>query len=825
MLTKQSADGASTAQPLLLRDEAAMDITLGLGDKGAFKGACRLTPFFSVKGRERVVTAVASEAEYMAYIKETQYACEALDGGPVKAYLDVDAKVPVADMYVSVGADGRAIYTERDSEGLLARVRKAIERVPLFAGQHYVAMTREKRLIDSGRTVKVSWRFVFPKLIVSEPKALGAYLKAIGCEPDKPFDLSVYNRGRIMNAVYCTKPPKEGEDACPPLDPLLGWGGLLEDRLITVVDPALPIVNMDEWMPKPAEPAPVKTPSLTREGSIAGSDGGDDVETARKLLTLVNADCAYDKWLQVLCVLRDVIADEDLAEDLADNWSRTAPARYDSLAFRRTWRSVKRTGAYSLGTLVMRAREENPDGYAELFPQRRNSESAPEKPINFFAHFQTAIMTLPENKRTYAVVKRAFEQQYFKLREGGDTYGFHKWDLSGECSFVLYDEGKLKKMNREVYYWAEGKKENVLERHSFMDTWLGDTFKRYYDYRDFVPPPLSCPDNVLNTFTGFAAEALPASGKECVTDEDVAPFIGHLNVLTDGDERATAYLLSWFAQILQQPGKLAGTYVIFGGSEGAGKSFITRFVGEKLIGDRYFYTTDNAERDIFGRFSNGRIDKLLLNFEEAKQLHKYYDNLKDIVTSTRTPFEQKGVMSETRRVYNRVVMTTNNRFPITVDQTDRRVVAVWASRDKCNDREYFKGLGAWCEDPVNVRLVYEYLMARNIADVDFVKDRPTTVWCNDMKMRSLKVSHQFLLWLREEMDGEEVTVLTSTALMTQYKRWSAETNQKAELTGTALGIDIKTVGGEHIKVPGGTSGKSDRGYRLSWAVIRENIGA
>lgn len=719
---------------------------------------------------------------------------------PVKIYGDIDlTRDDPAEL---------AVYT---ADFVCERIMKAF---PEIKNADEICIAKKADRLYKGK-MKRSFHFTIRTLAAMS----GAEVGRIMAERDMAgfCDGAVYKNGR---GLFCCINQSFKEDGLV-FVPLAGPG---KEHPRCFPDYFVTRLTGSELLLRSKTPAPVKTPSLTREGSIAGSGSGDvDADTVRKLLSCINAGCAYDEWFEVCCVLRNVM-DDDAGYVMFDKWSETG-ANYDVRETGRQWAKCEKKGSYSLGTLHWRARAESPEKYAELFPRGSKEDVADDTaPFDFFAHYTSVIMKLPEEKRTYDVVKRAFERQYFHMRMGGDTYGCHRWDVGGERSVMTYDKTKLKAQNENVFYWAPDKKDGDFEKKVFVGAWMSDTFKKYYERIDFVPPPMVCPPTVLNAFTGFVADALTPSGKDVVTEEDIAPFIGHLNILTDGNPFATEYLLSWLAQMFQQPGKLSGTYVIFGGSEGAGKSFITQFIGEKLLGERYFYKTDNAERDVFGRFSNGRVDKLLLNFEEAKQLHKFYDNLKDLVTSTRTPFEQKGVMSETRRVYNRVVMTTNNRFPITVEPTDRRVVAVWASRDRCNDREYFNALNAWCEDPVNVRLVYEFLMGRDISHVDFAKDRPETPWCRDMKTRSLRVSYQFLLALRDERDKEAVTEISSAELMLKYKAWAAENNQPAAITSNALGVDVKGVGGEAVKIAKGHQGARDRGFRLNWETIVANIG-
>jgi len=548
----------------------------------------------------------------------------------------------------------------------------------------------------------------------------------------------------------------------------------------------------------------------------------ETADLVRKLLSLINADCSYPEWFQILCAVYDVVGDEDIAEDIADDWSMSAPESYDPRVFRKTWKTVTRykpdDTIYTISDLIVLAKRDQPAEYDAMFPSAQEDDAIFGSD-DFFDFYKGVIMQMPEDQRTYAVVKSAFEKQYFHLRHGGDTYGCYMRDSGGKLFFQPYCESLLKAQNKNVYYWSKDLQGGKPKRQLFVTEWVGDTYKRYYNRRDFLPPPMKCPKKVLNTFTGLSAALLPASGKQQVTDEDVAPFIAHMNLIAGGDSRSCAYLLNWFAQILQEPGKLSGTYVIFGGREGTGKSFAVNFIGEKLIGGQFFYKTDRAGQDVFSRFANGHVDKLLLNFEGVSQLNAHQDNLKDLVTSTETQFERKGAMSETVHAFNRVVITTNSRFPLIVEPSDRRVVAVWASDDKCNNREYFAQLTAWCDSPVNVRLVYEYLMARPIADVDFVADRPITPWFKDIKGRSLKSTQQFLLALADKHEHEEVTDILSADLMTQYLHWCGENNQRSTITATALGLDVHTAGGENIVI-----GKQRlRGFRLVWNTILENI--
>jgi hypothetical protein len=198
----------------------------------------------------------------------------------------------------------------------------------------------------------------------------------------------------------------------------------------------------------------VKTPAVMREPCVAGGSDDEDAdpEKVRKLLSCINADCDYKAWFEVCCVLRDVMNNR-AGFDMFDTWSATGK-KYDEDGAFTAWQSAKEKGAYTLGTLVKRARYESPEKYAELFPKgaRGGGESDNGTPFDFFAHYRDVIMALLEAKRTYEVVKRAFERQYFHQRMSGDAYGCHRWDMGGERSVLTYDKTKLKAQNENVFY-------------------------------------------------------------------------------------------------------------------------------------------------------------------------------------------------------------------------------------------------------------------------------------------------------------------------------------------------------------------------------------
>jgi len=336
-----------------------------------FSAPCRLTPFFNpVKGEARPIYHATSETEYMDCIRKIPYACEELTG-PCKFYLDVDAYLAPEDFYPS--QDGS--YIEKRERSVLNIAKDAIMAIPILKGERYVGLSRKPRKVLKNGTlsIKVSWRFVFPTVIMKTNKEIGIYLTSIGVVHDKPFDLGVYNAGRIMSAPLCAK-PRMGKDIdeCPILNPLLLWSGTLECRLITCVDPSLKIVDIQKWLPKTPK-VPVTNKDKNKEKSHPAQEERDIRSSIQKLLQCIAADCCYSDWFSILCVIKDIIEDEDAAYDLAREWSSSAPTKFDCAEFQKTWASIKRRGAFTIGTLKMRAKQDNYGLYIEYFPRAHAS--------------------------------------------------------------------------------------------------------------------------------------------------------------------------------------------------------------------------------------------------------------------------------------------------------------------------------------------------------------------------------------------------------------------------------------------------------------------
>lgn len=724
-------------------------------ERTAFKAACRLTPWFSKKNEPRIITTVENEEDYKRIISTMPHACEALDGGPVKAYLDIDHKVNMNDVTIIKGDDGLTRYFEKGNKSILNRIKEEIGRIDIFKGHQFYAMTRENRIIN-GNKVKVSWRIIFPYLILENQVVLGMYLKAIGCMPDAPFDLSVYNRGRIMNAALCVKP----DAPCPPLDPLLGWGGKLEDRLITVVDPTLPIVKIEDWMPKAAG-------GQCRVSKGEVKDNPVDTNDVEKLLSIISANCSYERWFKILCAIANTLCkDTDGVYELADAWSAQG-VDYSPQSFGKTWSSIRDNGTLSIATLHFYAKEENAARYSELFPKGPNKG----KKVNIY------------KSRDYADIKATFEETVFKVIKP-IAFFQKKTDCSG---YIVTSEDKIKAAYRNVMYIKPGGTKSV----PFINDWLADPDMKLYDHTKF-DPSRTVGEDVLNTFTGFAAERIPPV-PEAEVDGLVKPFLDHIIMLVGED--GAKFVMLWLANMFQNPKDMTCVGIILHSvRQGTGKSLPFNYIGEKVLGKEWYKQTSDPIHDLFDKHSNGMSNRLLVQVEEASgpDFFRHLGRLKDFVTTTNVRLERKGIDIDDFKNYANFVFTTNAENPIPIEAHDRRFVVFDCNAERVGDVTYFSNLVDLMEKPQWARAMYQYLMGIRDLPRNFQHVRPKTDYYKEIQRINIPNWAKYLAVKSVENESE----YKASDFYRSYTYWAdASGYGQSKLSQTGFSLKIKNIDG------------------------------
>ncbi len=262
---------------------------------------------------------------------------------------------------------------------------------------------------------------------------------------------------------------------------------------------------------------------------------------------------------------------------------------------------------------------------------------------------------------------------------------------------------------------------NPESETSFVGLWNNDKSMRIYDNADIIPPPLECPKDTFNMWTDFPILDVPLD-----ETADTSRLYKHLDYTSNHDPKMKEYILNWFAQLLQEPGKKSRVALLIKGEEGSGKSIVAEKFLEKIIGLDKMHVTCDIDK-ILGRFSDS-TGKLLTVLNEAtgSDTFKLVEKLKDYITAETGMKEKKGIDAITTKLYDRQILTTNNDNSVCLKTGQRRWNVSEVDNSIKNNKDYFDKLYADLENPTIMRKFYQELIKRPLEEWDAVNDRVRT---------------------------------------------------------------------------------------------------
>ena len=380
-----------------------------------------------------------------------------------------------------------------------------------------------------------------------------------------------------------------------------------------------------------------------------------------------------------------------------------------------------------------------------------------------------------DDERKYKEAKLEFEKTHFKIKR--------------PVGFVRQTESELQLLSRKELFDLY---ENMfVGAEQFVKLWLRDPEIRTYERFDFLPPPLKCPVDVLNTWSGFeAARITETMGRP-------NPFVEHLRRLFGRDSQ---YVLKWLASLVQQPGKHTAVALVVVGGQGTGKTTTFELFMKKVLGSRYFGQTNNPENDLFSRFGFLKDSKILVVVDDFNvgTLKMNADPFKSYITGETLPFESKGKMSIELLNCANFVLTTNKHDPVKLDADDRRYAVLEVSDKLKGNHAYFSKLYRYLDRPENIRAIYDLLSDIDISGTNFQAERPITELYQEIKNMSVDKE---LMFLHHKVNGfERPQEFKGSEYYQDFRTWLAEngfTDYKAK-DAVRFGLYMKKVSGVTI---------------------------
>ena len=234
-----------------------------------------------------------------------------------------------------------------------------------------------------------------------------------------------------------------------------------------------------------------------------------------------------------------------------------------------------------------------------------------------------------------------------------------------------------------------------IEYKKFLEKYKNDVHKKSYMNLTFSPVSPSNTDegkskNYFNLFPGFNYEnVINEEQKNNIPEQkknELKFLLKHIkNYVCQGIEAKKNkekemtnnlfnYLMSYFANIIQQPQQVPQVILIFFSSaHGTGKSNLTKFLANVVGYDLTFF---GDFQHILSSHSNAHVGKLINVVEEVDKYTtlKYRNEIKDFSQRTNAPYNEKNKQMINIDTFVRYIFTTNDNDGVYYDEEDRRYV-------------------------------------------------------------------------------------------------------------------------------------------------------
>lgn len=308
-----------------------------------------------------------------------------------------------------------------------------------------------------------------------------------------------------------------------------------------------------------------------------------------------------------------------------------------------------------------------------------------------------------------------------------------------------------------------------------INAWMEAANRR--TYRGIVFAPQGAPSDFYNLFRGFSVEQI---------EGDCSLYLQHLrDNICRGNNGYYEYLLNWMAHMIQRPGELPGTAIVFRGPQGVGKGVATDELG-RLVEPHYIALT--CMEQLVGRFSGHLKDKVLVYANEATWGgNKAAEGaLKAMITDPDSSVEQK--FKDVVRIdnYKRVMVSSNEDWAVPLGKDDRRFFVLDVGSGHKEDHAYFADIINQMRNGGSEALMFE-LLNRDLSEFN-VRKIPQTPYNFELKLLSMESSDQFVYeHLRASTKDDWEILMKKSRLHSMYLDWCSGHGKKHKHTASIFG--------------------------------------
>jgi len=200
----------------------------------------------------------------------------------------------------------------------------------------------------------------------------------------------------------------------------------------------------------------------------------------------------------------------------------------------------------------------------------------------------------------------------------------------------------------------------------------------------------------INKFPGFMyPNPQPYKTYSNEVQTHVSIILDHIkHVLCSNIQDQSNYMFGWLSNMIS--GRKMGTALFLHSGQGTGKSIITKFIQNNVLGYNITYSTSN-ERVIIGQFNKELEGKVLLILKEmsgskTSDWITFANRLKEFITGNKLIIEEKGKTPYQVTNIVSLIINSNNSRAVRLDTDDRRFFIPDISDQYIGNTEYFNRL-------------------------------------------------------------------------------------------------------------------------------------
>ncbi|QEE44304.1 hypothetical protein FVA81_06595 [Rhizobium sp. WL3] len=375
-----------------------------------------------------------------------------------------------------------------------------------------------------------------------------------------------------------------------------------------------------------------------------------------------------------------------------------------------------------------------------------------------------------------------FNDQYALLRSAGKVRVIDTSDMDNLSGLSEHD----------FYLW-------LGPRAEAGKAWLRTSGSRR-QYRGIEFYPGEGRDGFLNTWRGFAHSGDAVTSGEYGDGWALLEEHIRLNVC-QGDDAIYDWLMTWFADIVQNPAERRGSCVLLRGDHGVGKSKVFDLF-RKLLGN-HTLKIDKSEQ-LTGNFNAALSGKMFVQMEEAvfAGSKRERDILKNIITTDEMLIERKFMDAYTEDCFFRIGMTTNAEWAVNMESKERRYLVLECGNGRLQDTKFFAamdaemaegGFEAWMAD------LMAWKPDPKKGGWDMLRQPPKTKWAQEQIELSKPAHVRFFDLLNSgelmarypddpdsiQREEEKETIIDRLNLITQFEAFMKNNKGEMHLLGNA----------------------------------------